>query len=373
MISFWEKQYNRQEFDVTIIGAGFTGLFSAWFILKENPKAKIAIVDTSFPPPAASTRNAGFACFGSPTEILEDLSKESEESVLKRVEMRIQGLENLKSVCGETEINFTDYGGFEIFDKNDTALFDGTASQLEYLNALLHPFNGKDTFEISDQKQHSFKNAIKINFEGQINPFLAWKSLYSNIAAFLGVHFISEQAIDINSSDTGTSVKTKNHTVTSQKVIVATNGFTKRLMPQLSIAPARAQVLITSPIENLKLKGSFHMDRGFVYFRNVGNRVLLGGYRNLDTATEETDALELNPNIQKSLELLLKKEILPNQNFEIEHRWSGIMGFGEKQEKDFLIEEPLPNVITALRLGGMGVAISSAVAKLAVKKMSGLS
>mgnify|MGYP000312494604 CR=1 FL=1 len=372
MISFWEREYNRQEFDVTIIGAGFTGLFSAWFILKENPKAKIAICDTAFPPPAASTRNAGFACFGSPTEILEDLTKESEASVLKRINMRMQGLENLKSICGKEAINFTGYGGFEIFNTTEKNVFDETVNKLGFLNKILNPFTGRDTFEITDNSQHDFKHAIKINFEGQLNPFHAWKRLFHKVATHENAHFISERALDVKSSGSKTFVETERQTLTSQKVIIATNGFTKRLLPKTNIVPARAQVLITSPIENLKLKGSFHKDRGFVYFRNVGNRVLLGGYRNLDPEKEETDQIELNSTIQENLESLLKKEILPNQKFKIEHRWAGIMGFGENQEKDFLLEEPLPNVILAVRLGGMGVAISSAIAEKAVKKMGQL-
>lgn len=370
MISFWEKQYNRQEFDVIIIGAGFTGLFSAWFILIENPKAKIAICDTSFPPPAASTRNAGFACFGSPTEILDDLSKESVEAVIERVQMRLQGLEDLKLICGKEAINFTDYGGFEIFHSHDKDLFDKTLNQLPYLNSLLHPFNGKDTFEISDQSQHAFENAIKINFEGQLDPFLTWKSVYSKVIAHEGTHCIGQKAINISSSGSKTLVSTESQILTSQQVLVATNGFTKQLLPETNIIPARAQVLITKPIKNLNLKGSFHMDRGFVYFRNVGNRVLLGGYRNLDAAAEETDNIALNAIIQDSLDLLLKKEILADHSFEIDHRWSGIMGFGKNKEKDFLLEEPMPNVYLAVRLGGMGVAISSALAKLAVKAMA---
>lgn len=372
MISFWEKEYNSQEFDVTIIGAGFTGLFSAWYILKQNPNTKIAICDVSFPPPAASTRNAGFACFGSPTEILEDLSKESESVVLERIKMRMTGLEDLKSICGKNEINFTNYGGFEIFNNLEKSLFENTTDQLPKLNKLLFPFTGQDTFEISDNSQHSFRNAIKINFEGQINPFLAWKRLHSLVAAKGNVYFISEPALDIIPSGTKVNVKTEKQIITSQKAIIATNGFTKRLLPKTNIVPARAQVLITSPIDNLKLKGSFHKDRGFVYFRNVGNRVLIGGLRNLDVKTEETDKIDLNQTIQEKLELLLRDEILPNKPFSIEHRWAGIMGFGENQEKDYLLEEPIPNVILAVRLGGMGVAISSALAKKAVNKMGDL-
>ena len=52
--------------------------------------------------------------------------------------------------------------------------------------------------------------------------------------------------------------------------------------------PARAQVLITKPIKNLQIKGTFHLDKGYYYFRNIDNRILFGGGRNLDFKTEET-------------------------------------------------------------------------------------
>ena len=71
-------------------------------------------------------------------------------------------------------------------------------------------------------------------------------------------------------------------------IIIATNGFAKQLLPELNVEPARAQVLITEPIEGLKLKGTFHYEQGYYYFRNVGNRVLFGGGRNLAFETENT-------------------------------------------------------------------------------------
>ena len=65
-------------------------------------------------------------------------------------------------------------------------------------------------------------------------------------------------------------------------LIVCTNAFTKQLIPELDVIPFRNQVLITKKIQDLKLKGCFHYNKGYVYFRNVGNRILLGGFRNLD-------------------------------------------------------------------------------------------
>ena len=121
--------------------------------------------------------------------------------------------------------------------------------------------------------------------------------------------------------------------------------------------PARAQVLITKPIKNLKLKGTFHLDKGYYYFRNIDNRILLGGGRNLDLKKEETDNFGLNSKIQNELELILKNTILSKHKFEIEHRWSGIMGVGSK--KTAIVKTVSDNVFCGIRLGGMGVAIGS--------------
>jgi glycine/D-amino acid oxidase-like deaminating enzyme len=140
---------------------------------------------------------------------------------------------------------------------------------------------------------------------------------------------------------------------------VATNGFARQLLPQLQVVPARAQVLITKPIPSLKIKGTFHYDRGYYYFRNIGNRVLFGGGRNLDFKTEETTELSLTELVQQQLEKLLREVILPEFAFEVEHRWSGIMGLGP--EKTTIVMPVSEHVSCSVRMGGMGVAIGSLV------------
>ena len=125
--------------------------------------------------------------------------------------------------------------------------------------------------------------------------------------------------------------------------------------------PARAQVLITKPIPNLKIKGTFHLEQGYYYFRNIDNRILFGGGRNLDVKTEETTEIAQTPIIQQQLEKLLKTTILPDYSFEIEHRWAGIMGVGNQKKP--IVKQMSNNVFCGVRLGGMGVAIGSLLGK----------
>lgn len=155
-------------------------------------------------------------------------------------------------------------------------------------------------------------------------------------------------------------IETDQGVFTASKLFFATNGFSKELL-QENVAPARAQVLITSPIKNLHIKGTFHLEEGYYYFRNINNRILLGGGRNLDFKTEETTEFGQTNRIQNKLEELLKTTILPNTDFQITHRWSGIMGVGN--QKNPIVKQLSENVFCGVRLGGMGVAIGSLVGK----------
>ncbi len=58
----------------------------------------------------------------------------------------------------------------------------------------------------------------------------------------------------------------------------------------------------------------------------------MGGGRNLDFKTEETIELNQTALIQNKLESLLKTIILPDIPFEIDYRWSGIMGVGNQKK-----------------------------------------
>ena len=188
-------------------------------------------------------------------------------------------------------------------------------------------------FEIKDNTFGFKKIVDKLifnPFEGQIDTGLMMEALLEkvkrkNIKILNNINVTS--FLENNSS---VEIVTENFSYKSSKLFIAANGFSNKLLNE-KIAPARAQVLITKPIENLQIEGTFHLDRGYYYFRNIDNRVLFGGGRNLDFKTEETSELGLTKVVQDSLELILKKQILPNSKYKIEHRWSGIMGVGSQK------------------------------------------
>ena len=109
--------------------------------------------------------------------------------------------------------------------------------------------------------------------------------------------------------------------------------------------------------------------KGFYYFRNLGNRVLLGGARNTAFDEEHTNEMSVTDTIQHELERFLREVLLPEEQFTIDYRWSGIMGMGA--DKMPIVKEMPGNIFCAVRMGGMGVALAPWVGEKISKKMMG--
>jgi glycine/D-amino acid oxidase-like deaminating enzyme len=359
--SYWELKEWFTNIDFTIVGSGIVGLNCALELKKKHPVAKIIILEKGMLPQGASTKNAGFACFGSLSELIDDLSSHTEQEVYNLVENRWKGLQLLRNNLGDKNIDFQQNKGFELCDSE--TFFEECISKKEDINNLLKPIFKKDVFSVSDNT-FNFKKVhnryIVNNFEGQIDTGkMAYELLHK--VQTLGVKILNNITVENFTEDNiNIEITTDKITFKTTKLFIATNGFANKLLEE-KVQPARAQVLITKPIKNLQIKGTFHLDKGYYYFRNIDNRILFGGGRNLDFKTEETAEFGQTALIQNELENILKTTILPNTPFEIEHRWSGIMGVGN--QKKAIVKQVSNQVFCGVRLGGMGVAIGSLVGK----------
>jgi len=363
-LSYWEYKTWFSNIDFAVIGSGIVGLNCALELRRKHPKSKIVVFERGILPSGASTKNAGFACFGSISEILEDLKNHSEEDVVQLVKYRVEGLNLLRSTLGDEQLDYREYGGYELFTNEDAELFETCKAQIDNVNKLLKPVFKADVFS-EKENYFRFKNIqsklIYSAFEGQIDTGKMMLGLIKKASEANILILNSTEISSILDNDESVSLLiNSSQNISVKKVFIATNGFAKKFLKE-DIKPARAQVLVTKPIENLKIKGTFHLDKGYYYFRNIETRILFGGGRNLDFKTEETTEMQLTELVQNKLELLLKTVILPNQPFEIEHRWSGIMGMGNQKKP--IVKSISKNIFCGVRLGGMGVAIGSSIGK----------
>jgi gamma-glutamylputrescine oxidase len=366
--SFWEKESFFSPQDIIIVGSGFVGLWSALHLKLKNPSYKITILERGVIPTGASTRNAGFSCFGSPGELISDAVLVGEEKMWQLVEMRYKGLLEIRKHFSDELIDYDPCGGYECFTQHSPDWND-CFTKIDWLNEGLQEITGEENlFTVADEKvSHfgfkGFDHLIANRLEAGLQPGKLVQALLQKIQG-LGVQVLTGIEVKnyqshyhgIELETNIPSLKGDSFKFITQQLLLCTNAFTKQLFPAADIIPNRGQVLITNPVDNLAIKGTFHFDKGYYYFRNVGNRLLLGGARNKAFEMENTDELETTDIIQSVLEQFIEQHLLPAIPFTITDRWSGIMAMGT--EKMPLIKSISNNVFCCVRMSGMGVALA---------------
>jgi gamma-glutamylputrescine oxidase len=365
-LSYWERESFFKNIDIAVIGSGIVGLAAAIHLKSLDHSLQVAILERGSLPIGASTRNAGFSCFGSMTELIDDLNHGSEDQVLAVVEKRWRGLQRLRELVGDENLDFKMLGGYEMFTEAEEAAYQECQTRMPEFNEKIGKITGwPDGYKVVDDRLPGFgfqgvRHLILNQPEGQVHTGKMMSALLHH-AMEAGVHIFNGIAIkQLDDSTQGVEIETEfGWTLRVPKVLVAVNGFAQQLLSMPDVQPARNQVLITQPIPNLKVEGCFHYDRGYFYFRNIDGRILLGGGRNLDLEQENTAEFGANPLIRKALIHLLETVVCPGQAVEIDSWWTGILGLGPVKKP--IIKKISPNVTVAVRLSGMGVAIGTLV------------
>ena len=367
MISFWEKN-ELLSYDLIVLGGGITGMFCALSYREKFPEASIAILERGLFSSGASTKNAGFACFGSLTELIEDIEQMNESEVYKIIQMRLEGLSLLRKTLGDNNLDIQFNGGYELFfDKNSEVI-----DKIDYVNSFLKPIFSKQVFKFNNSKINEFgfdSNKVKFivenKLEGQINTGKMMRSLRGKVNMG-NIDFFSNTTLEkfeIQNDQKLLTLNLKNEEfkLSCKKLAICNNAFVNQILPNLNIIPGRGLIIISKPMKNLKIKGSFHYEKGYYYFRNIDDRILLGGGRNMDMDVEKTTQFGINQKIKNKLLNDIHQFIIPKEEFNIEMEWSGIMAFGKN--KIPIVRRENQYTAIGVKLGGMGIAIGSLIGK----------
>ena len=287
----------------------------------------------------------------------------SSEEVLQLVRQRWEGIRLLRQMLGDQVIDFQPNGGHELFPESKEDRYAHCLGKMKSVNQLLEPVFGPKTFKTSANR-FNFKKVkeqyITHTKEGQVDTGKMMSALLQ-LTAMKEIRILNAISVQaFQESGDRVHISTNQFDFTSKKLFIATNGFASQLLEE-QVQPARAQVLITKPIENLHIKGTFHLDEGYYYFRNIDDRILFGGGRNLDFKREETFTHGATRLVQDQLEKILREIILPNTSFQIDYTWSGIMGVGKTKKP--IVKQISNHAYCGVRLSGMGVAIGSHIGR----------
>ncbi|NND64353.1 MAG: FAD-dependent oxidoreductase [Gammaproteobacteria bacterium] len=366
---------SQNRYDLIIVGGGLTGLTAALFVKARRPEASVLVIERGLLAAGATINSAGFATIGSISEILMHEAREGTEAIVTLTHRKLQGLRLLERLCGGASIDFDISGDFDVFGDHENDLFESSADHLDRLNtALYEQTSEKTVFSMADESmarcsinaKHVIKNRLNGSFHpGKLSQVLLQKVLDNHIDLATGVNITAVESGQV----AGENLAGNEVEFYGTQVLLATNAYASELSPELTdIKPGRGQVLVTTPIKNLKLDRPCHIRRGFDYARPVTDhngmqRVLIGGGRDLEIDTETTLERGTTEPILAHIKDTLQNVLLPNliigEDYDIDQTWSGTMGFGPQSAPR--IKQIKPGLYCAVGLSSMGLAIGSLV------------
>lgn len=339
--------------DVCIIGAGFSGIGAAWALRPTG--AGVVVLEERTVASGATGRNAGFVLAGPAMayeETVRTLGREATREIWQLTRQNnatlARTLEELELECGYVRRGSMSLaaseGEWESMQRSCAGLReDGVEVCAVPATELPRPFD------------RLYRGGIYYAGNAEIQPACFVRGVARALPP--GTVYERSAVTVVTPAERGWQVETGGGRVRAPAVILATNAYSRRLLPDVPIVPTRGQVLSTVPLEGVVIPFPMYADRGYQYWRQTPEgRIVAGGWRNLDLAGEVGEEEELHGPIQTALARFLAATVQPSPP--IDHRWAGIMGFTPDMAPLVGAVPGLPGLWMAAGYSGHGVAMA---------------
>lgn len=331
-VSFWNDRSKGKNLkvDIAIVGGGLAGLSSAYWLQKEDPSLKIAVIEKYECGSGASGRNAGFITCGSVEHFNRILTKHGEVEALEMWRFSEKNLELLKQEIIQNK------GRDYLFEQKGSFSLASTETEFNELKESAQIMASKkinvEVLQKLDIERRvgavKFIGGIKYCDDGSIHPIRLLEGILSKLSKNVTV-LENHEVFDVTTEGEFKVVKTSKARVTSSIVVFATNGYSPLLSQffEDKIFPTRGQILATEPT-SLFLEAPCYANFVLDYFRQLPTgEFIIGGFRQLQKDVEKGYSDETTEVIQTALENFLTEHIPQVSKLKITHRWSGVMGF----------------------------------------------
>jgi gamma-glutamylputrescine oxidase len=332
--SLWQAQHAWAGFppldgprsaDVVVVGAGVTGCACALGLAAGG--AEVVVLDAAQAAAGASGRNGGFASAGTGLGLADAAVLIGMPAALGLIRATAAALDAMLALAAER-------GEPAAIDRTGS-LWIAAADEADDLRSAVARLReaGVDCREapelIPEPMRARYTHAAVFPGDCRLDPARFVRTL-AGAAAAAGARVNEHSPVDeIEPGPGGWRVRTPAGDVTAPAVVVACDGRTPRLVPELAgiVYPVRGQMLATEPLPDTVIALPTHSDHGFVYARPTADgRLAIGGCRSADLEAEYTDDGRPTAPVQAALERFVR-ERMGLAGARIAHRWAGTMGF----------------------------------------------
>jgi glycine/D-amino acid oxidase-like deaminating enzyme len=323
--------------DVAIVGAGFTGLWTAYYLKRAQPSLEVVVLERALAGFGASGRNGGWVSgfFSGPARVYERRGGRASYIALQRA--MFDTVDEIAAVLSEHEIDADFIKGGNL----TVALGAAQAQRLqaEVAHARAHGLDERDLRELApgelEQRVH-IAGASGATFSPHVARVHPAK-LLTGLAAIieqLGVRIHEQTPV---SEIRAREAITPAGSVSARWVVRATEGYTADLRGLgRALAPINSSMIVTEPLppaawEEIGWAGSEVIGDGahvYVYLqRTEDGRIAIGGrgvpYRfgSRTDGSGETAAATV-----ASLHAKLRAMFPSAADVELAHAWSGVLG-----------------------------------------------
>ncbi|MEZ0391683.1 MAG: NAD(P)/FAD-dependent oxidoreductase [Pseudobdellovibrionaceae bacterium] len=374
--SYWldrTPSSQKRSFDIIIVGAGVTGLSTAYWLEKEDPQLKIAIVEKNRVAFGASGRNAGFITCGSVEHFNRMISKHGLEKALEIWKFSETNLKLLQEEIIQDrgdQIQFEKKGAFSLAAQENE--FQELKKVSEIMTGLKIP---NEILEGRDVERRlgavNFVGGIKYSDDASTNPVELLGLIRGKLRSPI---FESTEAYKIETTSDGTKIlKTDQGDFESSMVVLALNGYSANLHPYFKdkIFPTRGQCLMMERVPRF-MEGPCYANFYLDYFRQTpSGELLIGGFRQMEKATEVGYSDHVTEVIQNSLHQFVVTYLPKLAEAKVTHRWGGVMGFAKDGEPMVGSIPDDPSIFFAGGYTGHGIGLAFHTGKTLVDSIFG--
>jgi gamma-glutamylputrescine oxidase len=340
--------------DVTIVGAGFSGLGAAWALAATG--MDVVVLEGRSVAAGASGRNAGFLLAGPAMPYDQCVAQVGDVATREIWELTI---ENHRVMAGLIEEHGIECG-FLRRGSMSLAVDEAEWEELCCCYRALAPAGINvclaGRHDLPRPFDRLYAGGLYYAGNGELNPGGFLRGLASRLSGHITIYEGSEVA-GLQRQNGSWKVRSRSGTVSAATVLITTNGYTSRLLPELPVAPKRGQVLATAPLDRVIVPFPMYASHGYQYWRQTAEgRLVVGGWRDMDMAGEVGHDERLHGAIQPMLTAFA--ESIAGLRTEVEYRWAGIMGFTPDMMPLAGHVPTAPGVFVAAGYSGHGVAMA---------------